>query len=98
MFSYERHKDDLRSTEFNRLTAWELLPEANPFLRRLSQDISLRSPIELGDELTKAEFSKKLDRLIEISYTKSGLEKLITISHKLANDNSSSFLSSRSLF
>jgi type I restriction-modification system DNA methylase subunit len=54
IFSYERNKDDLISTEFNRLTAWKLLPETNPFLRRLFQDISERSPQELGDELIEA--------------------------------------------
>lgn len=54
VFSYERNKDDLISTEFNRLTAWKLLPETNPFLRRLFQDISERSPLELGDELIEA--------------------------------------------
>lgn len=54
VFSYERNEDDLISTEFNRQTAWELLPETNPFLRRLFRDISLRSPQELGDELIEA--------------------------------------------
>jgi predicted helicase len=54
VFSYERHKDDLISTEFNRQTAWELLPETNPFLRQLFEDISKRSPLELGDELIEA--------------------------------------------
>jgi hypothetical protein len=54
VFSYERNKDDLISTEFNRLTAWTLLPETNPFLRRLFQDISKRSPEDLGDELIEA--------------------------------------------
>ncbi|PSB07006.1 DNA methyltransferase [Pleurocapsa sp. CCALA 161] len=54
VFSYERNKDDLQTTEFNRLTAWKLLPETNPFLRRLFQDISERSPLELGDELIEA--------------------------------------------
>jgi type I restriction-modification system DNA methylase subunit len=54
VFSYERNQDDLQTTEFNRQTAWELLPETNPFLRRLFQDISERSPLELGDELIEA--------------------------------------------
>ena len=54
VFSYERNQDDLISTEFNRQTAWKLLPETNPFLRRLFQDISVRSPQELGDELIEA--------------------------------------------
>ncbi len=54
VFSYERNKDDLQTTEFNRLTAWTLLPETNPFLRRLFRDISVRSPQELGDELIEA--------------------------------------------
>ncbi|HEY9772160.1 MAG TPA: type ISP restriction/modification enzyme [Coleofasciculaceae cyanobacterium] len=54
VFSYERHKDDFISTGFNRQTAWDLLPETNPFLRRLFQDISERSPLELGDELIEA--------------------------------------------
>lgn len=54
VFSYERNQDDLISTEFNRQTAWDLLPETNPFLRRLFRDISVRSPLELGDELIEA--------------------------------------------
>ncbi|MEY2832749.1 MAG: hypothetical protein RLZZ574_2007 [Cyanobacteriota bacterium] len=54
VFSYERNQDDLQTTKFNRLTAWTLLPETNPFLRRLFQDISERSPLELGDELIEA--------------------------------------------
>lgn len=54
IFSYERNQDDLQTTEFNRQTAWDLLPETNPFLRRLFQDISERSPLELGDELIEA--------------------------------------------
>jgi type I restriction-modification system DNA methylase subunit len=54
VFSYERNKDDILTTEFNRLTAWTLLPETNPFLRRLFQDISERSPEDLGDELIEA--------------------------------------------
>jgi hypothetical protein len=54
VFSYERNKDDLQTTEFNRRSAWNLLPETNPFLRRLFRDISERSPVELGDELIEA--------------------------------------------
>ncbi|PPS41944.1 type ISP restriction/modification enzyme [Chroococcidiopsis sp. TS-821] len=54
VFSYERNQDDLKTTEFNRQTAWNLLPETNPFLRNLFRDISERSPVELGDELIEA--------------------------------------------
>jgi type I restriction-modification system DNA methylase subunit len=37
--------------DFNRHGAWEQLPETNPFLRRLFQDVSQQQPEELGEEL-----------------------------------------------
>jgi type I restriction-modification system DNA methylase subunit len=54
VFSYERNQDDLISTKFNRQTAWNLLPETNPFLRDLFRNISDKSPEDLGDELIEA--------------------------------------------
>jgi len=51
VFSYKKHKDDLTTTEFNRSTAWELLPKTNPFLRQLFQDLSKQWPEDLGDKL-----------------------------------------------
>ncbi len=41
----------IQETDFNRQDAWQLLPETNPFLRRLFHDVSLQTPEELGDEL-----------------------------------------------
>jgi N-6 DNA Methylase len=41
-------------TDFNRQDAWRQLPETNPFLRRLFQDVSGQSPEALGDELIDA--------------------------------------------
>lgn len=56
VFSYVRDKREGREkeTHFDRESAWKQLPETNPFLRRLFQDVSERSPEELGDELTGA--------------------------------------------
>ncbi len=53
VFSYvkdERQGQD-RQTYFNREDAWQQLPETNPFLRRLFQGVSERSPENLGEEL-----------------------------------------------
>ena len=53
VFSYvkdERQGQD-RETYFNREDAWQQLPETNPFLRRLFQGVSERSPENLGEEL-----------------------------------------------
>ncbi len=47
VFSHVRNP----KADFNRHGAWEQLPETNPFLRRLFQDVSERSPEELGEEL-----------------------------------------------
>ena len=44
------HVRDQRA-DFNRQEAWQQLPETNPFLRQLFQDVSARSPEELGEEL-----------------------------------------------
>ncbi|MCY7393800.1 MAG: N-6 DNA methylase, partial [Leptolyngbyaceae cyanobacterium CAN_BIN12] len=56
VFSYVRDRREGREKEelFGRGSAWQQLPETNPFLRRLFQDISERSPEELGDELIGA--------------------------------------------
>jgi N-6 DNA Methylase len=56
VFSYVRDQREGREKEelFDRSSAWQQLPETNPFLRRLFQDISERSPEELGDELIGA--------------------------------------------
>ncbi|AFY73273.1 putative helicase [Synechococcus sp. PCC 7502] len=40
--------------DFNRQGAWQQLPETNPFLRKLFQDVSERSLEELGDELVES--------------------------------------------
>jgi hypothetical protein len=62
VFSYTVDERERRETDdptrkerdFNRQNAWELLPETNPFLRRLFRDVS-QQPIEvLGDELGDA--------------------------------------------
>jgi predicted helicase len=54
VFSYIKDKDKYKETRFDRVSAWKDLPETNPFLRKLFQDISERSPEELGDELINA--------------------------------------------
>lgn len=56
VFSYVRDEREGREkeTHFNRQDAWQQLPETNPFLRRLFQDVSERLPEELGDELIDA--------------------------------------------
>ncbi|MEM9217285.1 MAG: type ISP restriction/modification enzyme [Cyanobacteria bacterium P01_F01_bin.150] len=43
-----------KETDFNRHDAWQLLPETNPFLRRLFRDVSQQSIEILGDELGDA--------------------------------------------
>jgi hypothetical protein len=50
----DRKQGKDKETLFDRESAWQQLPETNPFLRRLFQDISERSPSELGDELVGA--------------------------------------------
>lgn len=53
VFSYvkdEKRGQD-KETYFNREEAWQQLPETNPFLRRLFQGVSERSPENLGEEL-----------------------------------------------
>jgi predicted helicase len=54
VFSYIKDKDKYKETRFDRVSAWKDLPETNPFLRKLFQDISERSPEELDDELINA--------------------------------------------
>jgi len=56
IFSYvqDQRQGNLKETLFDRESAWQQLPETNPFLRRLFQDVSERSSTELGDELIGA--------------------------------------------
>lgn len=56
IFSYvqDQRQGNPKETLFDRESAWRQLPETNPFLRRLFQDVSERSGDELGDELIGA--------------------------------------------
>ena len=54
VFSHIKDKDKDRKTHFDRISAWKQLPETNPFLRKLFEDISNRSSEELGDKLIGA--------------------------------------------
>ena len=54
VFSYVKDKRDGTSTHFDRESAWQQLPETNPFLRKLFEDISKQSALALGDELLGA--------------------------------------------
>jgi type I restriction-modification system DNA methylase subunit len=57
VFSHIRWKKQLaidptvKEPLFDRESAWEQLPETNPFLRKLFKDISEQKPEDLGDEL-----------------------------------------------
>lgn len=52
VFGYVRDRESGRKESlFDRQSAWQQLPETNPFLRKLFQDVSERSPEELGDDL-----------------------------------------------
>jgi type I restriction-modification system DNA methylase subunit len=56
VFSYVRDKKEerIKETDFNRQDAWKQLPETNPFLRKLFEDVSQQTPEELGEELIGA--------------------------------------------
>ncbi|WP_232432208.1 hypothetical protein [Chamaesiphon minutus] len=54
VFSHIKDKDKDKKTHFDRTSAWKQLPETNPFLRKLFEDISNRSSEELGDKLIGA--------------------------------------------
>lgn len=56
VFGHVRDKRAGRTKEtlFDRESAWQQLPETNPFLRKLFKDVSKRSAEELGDELIGA--------------------------------------------
>lgn len=56
VFGHVRDKKAGRTKEtlFDRQSAWQKLPETNPFLRKLFKDVSDRSAEELGDELIGA--------------------------------------------
>lgn len=64
VFGYVKYENDKknqgkqREPDFNRESAWQQLPETNPFLRRLFRDVSEREPEELGDEL--------IEKIVEI--------------------------------
>jgi hypothetical protein len=49
VMSYARNPE----ADFNREGAWEQLPQTNPFLRKLFQDVSERTPKDLGNELVQ---------------------------------------------
>jgi len=50
----EEGNPERKDTDFNRQNAWERLPETNPFLRRLFQDVSQQPVEELGEDLVDA--------------------------------------------
>lgn len=50
----EEQNPGRKETDFNRQNAWELLPETNPFLRRLFKDVSQQPVAELGEDLLDA--------------------------------------------
>jgi predicted helicase len=50
----EEQNPERKETDFNRQNAWELLPETNPFLRRLFKDVSQQPVAELGEDLVDA--------------------------------------------
>lgn len=56
VFSYMRDQPAGAGKEelFDRQSAWQKLPETNPFLRKLFRDVSERSSEELGDDLIGA--------------------------------------------
>ena len=55
VFGYVRDREAGQKEElFDRASAWQQLPETNPFLRKLFQDVSERSADELGDGLIGA--------------------------------------------
>lgn len=56
VFSYVRDRQQGRKREelFDRHSAWQKLPETNPFLRKLFQDVSEQKAEDLGDELIGA--------------------------------------------
>jgi predicted helicase len=54
VFSYVTDKRENTLTHFDRESAWQRLPETNPFLRKLFEDISQQSAEDLGDDLIAA--------------------------------------------
>ncbi|URD48650.1 type ISP restriction/modification enzyme [Chroococcidiopsis sp. CCNUC1] len=53
---FKRERKNLNDLEpdFYRDNAWEFLPETNPFLRKLFEDISKQPPEDLGEDLVSA--------------------------------------------
>lgn len=55
-----------KETDFNRQNAWDLLPETNPFLRRLFRDVSEKSIKKPEDELGDAIADELGDAISEV--------------------------------
>jgi len=53
-FKRERKNPNDLEPDFYRDNAWQFLPETNPFLRKLFEDISQQPPQELGEDLVSA--------------------------------------------
>ncbi len=53
-FKRERKNPNELEPDFYRDNAWSFLPETNPFLRKLFEDISQQPPEELGEDLVSA--------------------------------------------
>jgi hypothetical protein len=53
-FKRERKNPNDLEPDFYRDNAWEFLPETNPFLRKLFEDISKQPPEDLGEDLVSA--------------------------------------------
>ena len=50
----DKKEGKVKETHFDRESAWQQLPETNPFLRKLFEDISKQTNEELGSELISA--------------------------------------------
>ena len=50
----DKKEGKLKETHFDRESAWQQLPETNPFLRKLFEDISKQKNEDLGDDLISA--------------------------------------------
>ncbi|RUT02625.1 DNA methyltransferase [Chroococcidiopsis cubana SAG 39.79] len=53
-FKREKKNPNDLEPDFYRDNAWEFLPETNPFLRKLFEDISKQPPEDLGEDLVSA--------------------------------------------
>lgn len=86
VFNYTAHGNRQPGGEpdFNRQSAWESLPETNPFLRRLFREVSLQPIEQLGDELGDAiseVFSilraAKMEAILEDFHSKMNREDIV---------------------